>query len=480
MIIVDVMKMRLQLVLAGLALSAAVAVADATPPLRRVVLISCDTLRSASLPCYGNQNSARTVGLDSLASAGALFLHCVTPVGWTLAAHAAMFTGLDPGVTRVGVEHALPTGVPLLTQRLADAGFVCGGFPASNQWLEPRYGFGRGFRQYRFQAPLAPITQWTRHWDLGDDLLAHARTASYFLFFHFMDTHTVPVDFDHRLPYWAIREFDRYENQVVGPYPEPRLTDDGRWDLAAYDPTLLRQAYLSAVTSLDFLHLRPLLHHMRDTGLADDAMIVVTADHGEEIAEHGGTLHDSPYAEVRDVPLLVVWPGVVPAGKVVYAPVSILDIAPTILDYAALPAPDPCQGVSLRPLLGEGFGALPARDFLVDGDRRGLALRRSALLGLQDDTWWSLVATTDTSGCVGTFAPARADSVCGLYDLDRDPAEATDVQGDHPAVVAALRARFDAALAREARLAQRVLQGQGREAVRLNDDERRKLRALGY
>lgn len=453
--------------------------ASAEPRLKRVILISCDTLRAASLPRYGNHDT-ETVGIDSLANLGTVFMRCVTPSGWTLPAHAAMLTGLNPGVTRVSVDHGIPAQVPQLTELLAAEGFVCAGFPATNQWLGPEFGFARGHRQYRFQETFDPLSAWTRQWEFLDALPPARPEAPFFLFFHFMDNHTVPVDFEHLLPYWTPRAIDRWRHGVQDPPPPQQIDEDGNWDLAVYDPELLRRAYTATVFSLDFLHLRPLLRHIRENGLADETMIILTSDHGEQIAEHGGYLHDAPYAEVREVPLVVVWPGVVPAGRLVFDPVSLLDVLPTVADYAGLELDSPVQGWSLRPLLTEPRGELPPRDFLVDGQRRGRSLEPSALVGLEAGRWWSLVATTDTTGCAGTFAPARVAEVLGLYDLDHDPAETTDVKAEHPAVVAALRARLDAQLAADAELAARIHRGIGREIAPLSEQDRRRLKALGY
>lgn len=457
------------------ALVAVAGVSADTPPLRRVILISCDTLRQASLPSYGNEGPVATATLDSLVSEGVMFMRCTTPMGWTLPAHVAMFTGLSPGAVRAGVERAIPEHVPLLAEHLADAGWTCAGFPANNHWLEPRFGFDRGMAQYRFQETFAASSAWTRDWTFAADA-----GTPLFLFFHYMDTHTVPLGFDYLLPYWTMRGIDRHYHGILDPYPEIATTDDGRWDLAAYDPEFLRRTYHAAIYSLDVSHLAPLLAELRARGLTRDTMLIVTADHGEEIGEHGGYLHDSPYNEVRDVPLLIIWPGVLPRGQFVFTPVSLMDLAPTVLDYAGVTTDVPMHGLSLRPLMSDPAGFFPERDFLIDGHRRELTLEPSALVALEQDTWWSLVAMTDTTGCAGTYAPARTDTVLGLYNLDLDPRETTDVQHEHPAVVAALRARLDEALADEARLAE-VLHGDRDQApVEMSAEERRKLRALGY
>ena len=234
------------------------AAAAEAPILRRVVLISCDTLRSASLPTYGNQGPLATTGLDSLASEGTLFLRCLTPMGWTLPAHVAMFSGLPPGLARAGAERPVSTRIRMLAERLAAAGFTCAGVPAENHWLDPRYGFGRGMLQFRFQETLAPIERWTEDWFFAPSLLRDPASASFFLFFHFMDNHTVTTDPAHLLPYWTIRGIDLHYHGVEPPLPPRQLTAEGRWDLPAYDAGLLRRAYHATIHSLDLLRLRPL------------------------------------------------------------------------------------------------------------------------------------------------------------------------------------------------------------------------------
>ena len=448
---------------------------DNSRPLRRIVLISCDTLRADALSCYGNQGTT-TTGLDSLASQGTMFLNCSTPMGWTLPAHMAIFTSLAPGAVRVGVEQALPAEVPLLTEILADNGFVCGAMIAENGWMAPKYGFNRGFRQYSDYFSMDPIESWTNKWEFRDDLTAE---APFFLFFHFMDTHSVPVAFENLLPYMTIRDVDRFYHGLKDPLPEKKIRD-GKWDLAAYEPELLRKAYDSATFSLDFLHIRPLLSYLRDNGLAEDTMIIMTGDHGEELGEHGGREHDSPFNEVRHVPLLVVWPGVVPTSRVVYDQVNLMDIMPTVLDYAGLPAPELTQGMSLRPLLNEERGFFPARDLLVDGNRLGLGLESSAIIAWHDDALWSLVANTDTTGCAGSFHPAGVTEVLGLYNLDLDPEETDNLQQKFPEIVSSLTERMTEMLADEARLAEVLHSGVSAPIVPLNEEDRRKLKALGY
>lgn len=485
-------------------------------PLRRVVLISCDALGASHLRAYtrppgpaggpGAEGSAafpaaRTAFFDSLAGEGVLFRRCLAPQGWTLTSHFTMLTGLLPGAHRAGAERPLAASVPLLTETLQAAGFATGFFPNGNTWLLPTFGYDRGADLYR-QFPItghqvSEVAAWCDR-RLGTAAGGPDGRPPFFLFVHFMDVHSRSTK--EPFPYWPVPMGHQFALQRSRrPWPAPRflaqtppgpdgtgglgalgdLGEDVRqWDLAAYDPALLRHAYDACVTAWDDDRLRRLLRRLARAGHLQETLLVVTADHGEEFGEHGGFLHRQPYAEVREVPLLMIWPGRLPRGAAVEAPVGLVDLAPTILDLAGLPPPPRTQGVSLRPLLEDPGARLPARDFLVDGHYRGYRRELSALVGEAEGRLWSLVAEIDTTGCAGTFRPERVGAVRGLYDLAADPGERRDLAAAHPAVAADLAARMQEQYAAGARLAQALAGAAGPAA--LTAEQKRQLRALGY
>jgi len=450
-------------------------------PLRRVILISCDTLSARHLPTYGYPEKT-TATVDSLAAAGVCFQRCLAPQGWTLSSHITMLTGLMPGVHRVGKEKALPETIPLLAEILAEHGSANAAWLGTNQWLSPSYGFGRSFLNYSFQDLKEPIHNWGWSW-LKNQLPQQESgipDRPFFLFFHFMEPHSRPVGFDYLMPYWALKGIYHHYFRLPAVPPEPRLTRNGKqWDMAAYEAKDLRRGYDACIYYWDQERLRPLLDYLRELGLLANTLLIFTSDHGEEIAEHGGYFHDSPHAEVREVPLIFVWPGRLPAGTMVEEVVSLADLPPTVLDLAGLPAPDPCQGLSLVPLLENPQADFPCRDFLIDGLRRGHSLHKSALVAREADTWWSLVATTDTTGTGGTYQPARIGSVTGLFNLDLDPGERHDLRGERPRIVQVLSGRLEEALAADARLAASLGTGAG-PVLQIPDRAKEGLRALGY
>ncbi len=452
------------------------------PPLRRVVLISCDTLAAKHLPLYG-YDTVTTTTLDSLAAWGVLFERCLAPQGWTLSSHLSLLTGLAPGVHRAGKQTALAGTIPLLSEMLVDAGCTAAAFLGVNQWLAADYGFDRGFDIYRFQDLSEETHNWGFSW-LHRSLMAQDAPANrwpFFLFLHFMEPHSRPVEHDYLMPYWApLGIYHHYLGVPDVPPPIQLLPDGQQWDLAAYNPADLRKAYDACVRYWDQERLRPVLAFLRQNGLLSDTLLIITSDHGEEIAEHGGFLHDSPFVEVREVPLVMVWLGRLPAGLRVKTPVSLLDITPTVLDLANLPQPPVCQGISLRPVLEGTAAEPPARDFLIDGQRRGFELHPTALIARVAGTWWSLVATTDTTQTTGNFLPARVDSLLGLFDLAKDPHETRNLLTSHPDIGQELTERLTAALASEAELAKSVHAEGAVEEVDISEETKRQLRALGY
>jgi arylsulfatase A-like enzyme len=194
-----------------------------------------------------------------------------------------------------------------------------------------------------------------------------------------------------------------------------------------------------------------LLDRLREAGLLERSMVVLTSDHGEEFREHGRFLHSQVYQELVRVPLIVSAPGL-PAGRVAGL-AQLSDIAPTVLDWLGLAAPPEMQGRSLLPLLER---ARPARELAhtrnEDGSQYGLTDGRYKLVLEQ-----------------GASPRAR------LFDLRSDPWERDDVAAREPE-----RTRRMLDLLGRRRDAERAARPSLPPAVPLDPATRRKLEALGY
>jgi len=203
-----------------------------------------------------------------------------------------------------------------------------------------------------------------------------------------------------------------------------------------------------------------------EVGLFDDALIVLTADHGEELFDHGGFAHRyTLHREILHVPLFVKLPGQ-HAAQTIAAPVGLTDLHATLLDWLDLEAAD-LDGASLAPLLAPGAAAAPVPEALRDRAFVAVATNRKRCVGRairQGDH-----ALIELERSYDSDRPSTA-----LYDLARDPQEMHDVGDAQPA----LRAALARSLELHARAAERA--ALPAVDVPLSARERAALEALGY
>ena len=323
-----------------------------------VILIGVDTLRADRLSSYGYGGS-QTPAIDALAAGGVRYAEMTAQASWTKPSFGTIFTSLYPSShTATGKPHRLPQAVTTLAEVLAARGYHTGGF-ADNPSISPAFGFDQGFADYVYLDPdylfggseaasqLALYQSLRRLWAMlgGNQIypqnfyqeaatvnehalewLAANKGTRFFLFLHYMDPHD---------PYFEHPYNGRGYARASAQNPDPGLA-----------PTF-SELYDGEVRYLDE-HLGALFDWLRAEGLYDGALIVLTGDHGEEFQEHGGWWHGQTlYQEQIGVPLIVKYPGGAGAGRVVSDLARSLDIAPTILDVAGIPAPEAMMGRSL-------------------------------------------------------------------------------------------------------------------------------------
>ena len=367
-----------------------------------VVIVSLDTLRVDRLGAWGS-TAGLTPNLDRFASESVRFEHAYSPSNETLYSHAALFTGRYPSrLDSLDGEFAVPTRTPLLAEVFADAGWDRAAFVAGGH-LSRSFGLDRGFREYH------DSNSWGSLQATGAEALAWLDTRSseapFFLFVHGYDVHDralkpSPFGYATASPEGAglgvrlAREVggasrvlgghavgDEAVLEVAAVSP-PRHAhgvgavplDPGATALTAADRAHLADVYDGAVAWLD-LQFGRLVAGLEERGLLDDVVVVVVADHGEELGENGVFAHRSSMDDaVLHVPLLVRLPGGARGGQRVAAPVSLLDVAPTVLALAEVPAALYGDGQSLVPVFGDA--AAPAeRVMIAEGGLRLLSAR---------------------------------------------------------------------------------------------------------
>ena len=343
-----------------------------TAPTPNVLWVVLDTVR-ADHTGPGGYDRATTPRLAALAAEGVTFERAYSTASWTLPAHASMFTGLSP--THHGChDQTLRLGdtPPTVAERLSEAGYTTA-LLSSNPWVGAATGLGRGFGhildawRWPLSASFLPVSALLRPWrgeDKGAHLMAPAarrwldqrpEDRPFFLVVNLMEAH----DPYHELAtehLWrftdkadAVRSSREYSRELKAPgvLPSPG-PEQGRHLVDLYD----------AGVYADDATLGALLDELAARGLLESTLVIVTADHGESLGDAGRWGHHAtPDEEVIRVPLVLRLPTALPAGARVNAPVSVVDLAPTVLDLLpeGLVAPmDGVDGRSLLPLLADG------------------------------------------------------------------------------------------------------------------------------
>jgi arylsulfatase A-like enzyme len=369
-----------------LGLTAVSACSDAPHQPRGVLLISIDSLRADHVSAYGYKSKTRpeiptTPTIDQLvANRGVLFTDASSSTSWTLPSHLAMLTGRPDELHGVrALPDRLPDEVPMLQERLLEAGWRTAGF-WSGPNLHPWFGFDRGFERY-VDCSAHPVAD-PEVFDLADPtgdqtevVALHSashvgitgpqvvdafdawmdevdKDEAFFGFVHLWDVH-----YDYEPP----AEFDVFDPDYRGKVDGRNFGDIKLAAGATADLNHLIALYDGEIRFTDH-NIRRILMRLDEAGRLDNTLVIITSDHGEAFGEHGRLGHKHGlHTEETHVPLLMRYPERIPAGHVVRDPVSLVDLAPTVLEFADLPGLAGQWGRSLLPLATAATDALPER-----------------------------------------------------------------------------------------------------------------------
>jgi len=297
--------------------------------IRHVVLISLDTCRPDRLSCYGYPKKT-TPNIDRLAAHGVLFANAYTPIPTTLPAHCSMMTGQIPpihGVFSQGVF--LPPAAHTLAETLKTEGFTTGAFTSSFV-LDSRFSMDQGFDTYDDDFPDSPYNARRRP---GDQTSARAMkwlednadANRLFLFAHYFDAHA---------------HFGSYVDTKGSFFSPVPLTED-----FTNDP------YASGVAFADHC-VGMVIDKLKELGLYESTLIIITGDHGEMLGEHGEDYHGYfIYESNIRVPLVIRLPNQTQARRVEDA-VGLIDILPTVCSLLNIPPPHVCPVRISAPIFG--------------------------------------------------------------------------------------------------------------------------------
>ncbi|MEW5901846.1 MAG: sulfatase, partial [Acidobacteriota bacterium] len=448
---------------------------------RKVILISIDTLRPDHLGCYGYGRET-SPNIDALARDSVLFERTYASSPWTLPSHVSLLTALHGLNHRVyWADERMDPSLLTLAEILRQSHYFCEAFTGSG-FVSPSFGFSRGFDSYRGHEG-HNIHENSAELTAGAvlDWLEGNSDKSFFLFIHTYQTHSpyaCPTPYSTTFlkagARWTGVDLMDYLGGKGGIFK--RLAEDERGNII--------DLYDGEILYLDEKLIKPLTEKLRELGIYDQTMIVLTSDHGEEFFEHGAWMHgQSLYEESLRVPLIIKFPRSKHRGRRVRSAVRLVDIMPTILEE---------QGISPEKLNLDGRSLIPVvrgkekedREFLADTDwlvgRQEpesedssplVRLPGSVALGEKGN---KLIINHEMTEKEARFFPSPPPRYPAeeLYNLEKDAGETRDLTSQKRE------------LARRMALKIREMYAKGRKIrprrIEVTEQLREQLRALGY
>ncbi len=434
---------------------------SAAPGAPNVLVIVEDTLRADHVSAYGYARLT-SPNFDHLAQQGVMFENAVSTTSWSLPSHVSLLTGryqFEHGIGNVqpapwlGWDRKGLGGFPTLGEVLQQQGYRTGAFSANRTYFTTSLGFGRGFQHFEdyFHSPADMFIrtlygrEFARIYLNRTDKSKVKRALRYFGMNSMLDKDSEGSGnyggaqgvrkradvVDRELLHWIDRgENDRGETHpffaflnyfdVHYPYGGPPTYLKPEWDRGGRI-----DEYDASVKYADDA-LGRLMQALGQRGLSDHTLVIVTSDHGESLGQHGLTYHGQAlYRELIHVPLVIFYPGHVPVGVKVQAPVTNAAIPATILDILGVRAQQdafPCS--SLSALWQTGGGS--------DWPDPVSELARNDIADKEDRAAAKIVPTA-TTGSMKSLVTAQWQFITHesmgdqLYDWALDPAESNNL-----------------------------------------------------
>ena len=375
-----------------------------------VVIVLVDTFRADHAGCYGYSRET-TPTLDSLAEAGTRFARFQSQSSWTLPAMTSLLTGLtvrQHGAGRKGQDFfGISPGLPYLPHLLSSSGYSTGAF-FNVIFMDADFGFHRGFDHFDCRGFTNRMSL-RRADETVDECIGWMDSLSserpFLAVLHFYDPHT---SYNPPPPFDTLFTDPAYVGEYGpewGKVPQLMAVNRGGETIPPDGLNNLIALYDGELAFTD-AQLGRLLAHLRELGLDERTLVVVTADHGEEFLDHGGVEHGHTlYQELLAVPLVLAGPGI-PRGAVVEEPAAGIDLTPTVLALLDMEVPPDCAGVDLLAGIPAGR-SIPSSGTLWAEGRQVCSLR----------DWDKVIWNVDSDSAFG-------------FDLLADPEESVPLPPD--------------------------------------------------
>ena len=373
------------------------------PP--NVFIFSVDSCRADRFGLHGNSTSP-TPNIDAWATGGTVFDNAYSVSAWTAPGLVSILTGLYP--TTHGVNNRDRMGSPdmnSMPKLFRRKGYAV---PSLNFFT---------FAPYFANLGLGPVERRYFGSESGDELInwldQHDAEKPFFLWYHCTIVHQPYDPGDRRLP--APRK-ELMKRPGIKAAMTGAIVPKGSTSFQADDEPILMKLYDAEMSRMDELFQKS-LELLAKKGLTERTLVVFTADHAEELLDHGfvghasTALHAQLYQEIVHIPLIFSWPGKVAAGKRVSETVTQVDILPTVLELLDLSAPAYLQGIDLMQ------PSLPNRSVYFESVIAGNQTSKE-----REHIWVNAILK-------GKY---KYISRGELYDLEADPKEKTNILEQHP------------------------------------------------
>ena len=406
---------------------------DARAGAPNMLLIILDTVRAASLSLYGHQVPT-TPALERWASEGVVFDWAIAPAPWTLPTHGSLFTGLPAGDLSGSWTRPLDRAHRTLAEVFAAHGYATIGITANHHYTAFDSGLDRGFQLYRsYRTTFVQLMLSTSYTQtaLFDDLITARSVSSAWKALSNPDLSIEPKHTSHR----------RTADLVTEPFLEWQAKSAGRPFFAFlnyfdahqgyYSPPDFpavatgrggKVAYQNAIAWLDS-NIDKVLSTLRERGVLDNTVIVITSDHGELFGERKlfGHAHNL-YLNTLRVPLVIRYPARVEGGKRIGRAVSLTNLGSTLLDLAGIDERFP--GATLTELMADStapIGDVISEVFRAPNVNPAYPTAKGDLVAIFDDQWHVIL---------------NPDSKEEIFRYREDEVEANDLGGQAEALAA--------------------------------------------
>ncbi len=441
-----------------------------------VVLVSLDTLRADRLSLYGHRRST-SPWLDRFSRTATVFQNASSQAPRTIDSHMSLFTSVYPSSHQmVEATARLNPSFATVTEIFKENEYHTAGFTESG-FVGHQYGFQRGFDSYwEREMPEGAGGNVAETFTEASDWIRDNHQKKFMMFLHTYEAH---VPYCPPPPYFGLFR-DEYEGELAGECVTKTMIFDYNTEQvhpSPHDWEYMVSMYDEEIRYLDEYFGR-FLNTLEETGIADETIIVVVSDHGEEFMEHimfGKHAH-AIWQQQLHVPLIFRIPDFDSKEPCIETPVSLVDVAPTLLELTSIRIPSQFRGRSLVPMM-RGEEDDEAEPVLQFSENHGYALRAS-VRGRRYKLIHNYGLTEEKEDFLELY-PKYAENLVPygefeLYDLLEDPREKHNLATERPDVLQEMLAEL------QQRLERAKAEAKPPRIAALDPAVEEQLRALGY